>query len=567
MRKKKGKPLLGQRNFYFEDYTYIEDIGKSTGSKIDISFNRVAFIFFIFVIAALIYSLKIIYLASVQSETYYINRPIVVSKKIRQEILDRNGTMLAKNIVIYSAGIRTDLILDKEKLLINLKIIFPSLNIKETRDKINKEKFFYLKKRLREDERKKLWSLGYKSIQLESKQTRIYPQRNLFSHVLGQIDEENYGISGIEKKFDENLKDGSEALELSLDSNIQFLIREELLFANELFKTKGSAALLMNVRNGAILSFVSLPDFDLNSRKKIDDIKYLNKVTKGVYELGSVFKTFTLAAGLELKIINTNTLFKDLESKISCSKYTITEHDPLPKNLTAEQILIRSSNIGSVRIAQKIGIERFKEFLNSFELFNRMDFDLEEMGVPHIIRWGKCKLATVSYGHGITTTLIQLARAYSTLGNGGYKIEPSLIKTYSKKKLNKQIISNTTSKQINSILRKVVFNEEGTANFANIEGYEIAGKTGTAIKYGTKDKNNTFISLFPSSNPKYVLVVLLEEPKLAPKDYIYIRPDGKIYRSENIKRNTSGWNAVVVAGKIIEKIGPILAINNLQASQ
>ena len=189
------------------------------------------------------------------------------------------------------------------------------------------------------------------------------------------------------------------------------------------------------------------------------------------------------------------------------------------------------------------------------------------MGVPHIIRWGKCKLATASYGHGITTTLIQIARAYSILGNGGYKIEPTLIKNYSKIKFKEQIISDITSKQINTILRKVVFNEEGTANFANIKGYEIAGKTGTAIKYGTEDKNNTFISLFPSSDPKYVLVVLLEEPKLAPKDYIYVRPDGKKYRSENVKRNTSGWNTVVIAGKIIEKIGPILAINNQQASR
>ena len=567
MSKKKGNPLPGQKNFYFEDYRYIEDISKINENKIDISFNRVAFIFFIFVIAALIYSLKIVYLASVQSESYYINRPILISKKVRQEILDRNGTILAKNIVIYSAGIRTGLILDKEKLLINLKIIFPSLNIKETRDKINKEKFFYLKKRLKEDERKKLWSLGDKSIQLESKQIRVYPHRNLFSHVLGQIDEENYGISGIEKKFDKSLKNRTDALKLSLDSNIQFLIKEELLFANELFKTKGSAALLMNVKNGEILSLISLPDFDLNSRKKIDDKRYINKVTKGVYELGSVFKTLTLAAGLELQIINSDTLFKDLKSKIYCSKYTISEHDPLPKNLTAEQILIRSSNIGSVRMAQMIGKDKFKEFLNSFELFDIMDFDLEEMGVPHIIRWGKCKLATASYGHGITTTLIQIARAYSILGNGGYKIEPTLIKNYSKIKFKEQIISDITSKQINTILRKVVFNEEGTANFANIKGYEIVGKTGTAIKYGTEDKNNTFVSLFPSSDPKYVLVVLLEEPKLAPKDYIYVRPDGKKYRSENVKRNTSGWNTVVIAGKIIEKIGPILAINNQQASR
>ncbi len=565
MKNKKNYPLPGQKNFYFEDYNYLEDLSKSTTGKLKTSFNRVAFIFFIFVVAGLIYSSKIIYLSSVQTDDYFINRPIVSFKQIRQDILDRNGNIIAKNVNIYSAGIRTKLISDKEKLLINLKIIFPSLNTKEIKNKMETKKFFYLKKRLKEQERKKLWSLGEKSIQFESKQIRLYPQRNLFSHVIGQIDDGNFGISGIEKKFDENLRNKPESLKLSLDSSLQFLIRDELLKANEIFKTKGSAALLMNINNGEILSLLSLPDFDLNSRLKIDDSKYTNKITKGVYELGSVFKTFTIAAGLELKIIDKNTLFENLESTIKCSKYTISEHDPLPKDLTAEQILIRSSNIGSVRVAQMVGLENFKNFLNSFDLFNRMDFDLEEMGTPIPFRWGKCKLATASYGHGITTTLLQLARAYSILGNGGYKIEPTLLKIDSKTKFNEQLISKDTSKEINSILRKVVFNEEGTANFANIEGYEIAGKTGTAVKYGSKDKTNTFISLFPYTNPKYVLVVLLDEPKLAPKDYVFVRPDGKKYKSENIKRNTSGWNTVVVAGKIIEKIGPILAINNLQA--
>jgi len=567
MSRKKNHILPGQKNFYFEDYNYIEDISKSSNDKIHISFNRVSFIFFIFVIAALIYSSKIIYLASVQSDNYFINKPIKFTQKIRQEILDRNGNVLAKNVIIYSAGIRTKLILDKEKLLVNLKIIFPSLDIKKIRKKMNSENFFYLEKRLKESERKKLWSLGDKSIQLESKNSRMYPHRNLFSHVLGQIDEDNFGISGIEKKFDNKLRDSSEPLKLSLDTNLQFLIREELLWASEIFKTKGSAALLMNVNNGEILSFVSLPDYDLNSREKIEDPRYLNKITKGVYELGSVFKTFTLAAALDLKVVSPDTLFKNLESKIKCSKYIISEHDPLPKNLTAEQILIRSSNIGSIRIAQMVGLEKFKKFLNSFELFDRIDFDLEEIGTPHPIKWGKCKLATASYGHGITTTLIQLARAYSILGNGGYKIDPTLIRSNLNKNFNEKIISSTTSKQINSALRKVVFNEEGTANFANIKGYDIAGKTGTALKYGSKDKNNTFVSLFPSSDPKFVLAVLLEEPKLAPKEYIFKRPDGKKYKSENVHRNTSGWNTVVVAGKIIEKIGPILAINNLQASK
>ena len=178
----------------------------------------------------------------------------------------------------------------------------------------------------------------------------------------------------------------------------------------------------MDVESGGILSLISLPDYDLNKRFSISDKMYTNKITLGVYEMGSVFKTFTVAAALENKIIKRETMFKNLESSLTCDKYKISEHDKLPKNLSTEQILIRSSNIGAVRIAQKIGIEKYKYFLNSLGLLDRINFDLEEIGTPIPFKWGKCKLATTSYGHGIATTPLQLATAYAILGNGGYKV-------------------------------------------------------------------------------------------------------------------------------------------------
>jgi len=311
-----------------------------------------------------------------------------------------------------------------------------------------------------------------------------------------------------------------------------------------------------------------LPDYDLNKRFSISEDIYTNKITKGVYELGSVFKTFTLAAALESNVIDSNTMFKNLDNKIFCDGRKISEHDKLPKNLSAEQILIQSSNIGIIRIAQMMGIKKYKDFLNTLELFKKIDFDLEEIGTPLPFRWGKCKLATSSFGHGVTTTPLQLARAYAILGNGGYKIKPTILrKNINPSEQKIQIISTETSNTINSILRKVVANKEGTANFANIQGYEVGGKTGSALKSSdgvyTKKKFNTFVSLFPSSRPKYVLLVILDEPKPAPH-FVYEYPNG--YKHKGEKRNTSGWNTVVVTGKIIEKIGPILAINNLQAS-
>jgi len=391
---------------------------------------------------------------------------------------------------------------------------------------------------------------------------------------LGQTDDINKGISGVEKFYDNdlNIKEKNEIpLILTLDSNLQHLIREELIKAKSDFNNIGSAAILMDIHNGEILSLISLPDYDLNKRISIEDEIYTNKITLGVYELGSVFKTFTIAAGIENKIINPDTMFKNLEDKLTCDKYTISEHNKLPKNLSVEQILIRSSNIGAVRIAQKIGIEKYKNFLNSLELLDTINFDLDEIGTPLSFKWGKCKLATTSYGHGITTTPLQLAKAYAILGNGGYKIEPSILKK-EKKSLDKrkQIISAKTSNAINLMLRKVVSLDEGTANFADVEGYEVGGKTGTALKYNSKAKLNTFVSLFPTSNPKYVLLVMLDEPKPAPNFVYEFPPSEKFpngYKYKGEQRNTSGWNTAVVAGKIIEKIGPILATNNLQASK
>ena len=482
---------------------------------------------------------------------------------------------MATNVDLYDVGLRPKLLKKKEKknLIIKLGLLLPEIDLKKIRHKLDNDEFFWLGKRLTPQEKDRLWLIGNKAFVFEPRPSRIYPQRNLFSHVLGQTDDINDGISGIEKFFDKDLNNKKKIeipLRLTLDSNLQYLIRQELIQAQLDFNNVGSAAILMNVENGAILSLISLPDYDLNKRISIDSDVFTNKITLGVYELGSVFKTFTIAAGLENKLINPNTVFKNLESSITCDKYIISEHDKLPKNLSTEQILIQSSNIGAVRIAQKIGVKKYRDFLNSLELLSTINFDLEEIGTPLSFNWGKCKLATSAYGHGITTTPLQLAKAYAILGNGGYKIQPTLLQkeTISLEK-REQIISEKTSNAINLMLRKVVSQIEGTANFANVEGYEIAGKTGTAIKYNSKEKLNTFVSLFPANEPKYVLLVMLDEPKPAPNFVYEMPPSDKYpngYKHKGEKRNTSGWNTVVVAGKIIEKIGPILAINNLQAS-
>ena len=547
-------------NLTIEDFSTKFDYKKKQ-SNLSISFNRIAFIFFIFTVIFFTYSLKLFYLAGHENS---FQENSITNSDFRSTILDRNGVILAKSVITRNIGINPSEIIDKEKLIINLKIIFPKKNFEKIYKQIDSNKFFYLEKKISQKKYDQLFLLGDKSIKVEPKITRIYPQGKLFSHVIGQIDNDNNGISGIEKSFDKELKSSRYPLVLTLDTNIQHLFRNELIASKEIFKNIGSAGILMNVNTGEIISMISLPDFDLNKRENIKDLKYINRATKAVYELGSVFKTFTFAAGLNEQVIEKNTVFENLEKKIFCAGNPIGEYDEkIPQTLTAEQILIRSGNIGSVRIGQKLGIEKYKSFLENIGLTKKLQFDIEEIGQPLPFEWGKCKLATASFGHGITTTALQLSNGYAIISNGGYLVKPTLLlKNKSNKSENERILNGNISKEVNTVLRKIVSSKEGTAGFANIPGFDIGGKTGTAQKsingkYSNK-KVNTFVSIFPTSKPKFVLLVLLDEP-VANQEYIYSYKDGTNFKYKGNWRNTAGWTSVEIAGKIIEKIGPILA--------
>ncbi len=557
-----------QERLVLENYEN-EFFYKKKKSNLNITFNRIAFIFFVFLMICIIYSIKVFYLGALKSNIK--TQKDLTIKNYRSDIIDKNGNFIAKSVITQTAGIDPNLIIDKKKLLINLQLIFPEKDFTKIRERFEKKKYFRLHRQLNQGEIEKLNLLGDKSIKFEEQITRFYPQKNLFSHIIGQIDDENNGISGLEKFYDYELKTKKEPLRLTIDTDIQFLIRQELIKFQEIFKTIGSTSILMDVNNGEVISMVSLPDFDLNKRQNIKDKNYINRATKGVYELGSVFKTFTLAAGINEKEIEPNTLFKDLPKNITCAGRPIREYDnEIPSELTAEEILIRSGNIGSVRIAQKIGIDKFKSFLEKIGVLNKIDFDIEEVGQPLPFKWGKCKLATSSFGHGITTTPLQLAKGYSIITNGGYDIKPTLIKqNISQKETKNKILNDGVSKKINPILRKIVSTKEGTAGFANIKGYQVGGKTGTAQKtiegVYSKKKINTFAAIFPASKPQYVLIVLLDETE-PNKEYIYNYKDGSGWKYKGTAFNTAGWTSVEVAGKIIEKIGPILATKYIKVN-
>jgi len=558
MSEKKSKIILEE---YENKFLY-----KKSKTNLNIEFNRIAFIFFIFLMISIIFSIQLLHLGSLKKENEV--KPLITEKNYRADIIDRNGNYLVKSVSSIDIGISPTEVIDQKRLLINLKWIFPNKNYKEIKKKLNNVKFFKFEKNISQTNYEKIMSLGDKAIRPEEKLTRLYPHKNLFSHIIGQIDDDNKGISGIEKSMDKELKTTKDLIRLTVDADIQFLIREELLKFQKIFRAKGSAAILMDVNNGGIISMVSLPDFNLNERKAITNVDYINRATKGVYEFGSVFKTFTVAAGFNENLINPDTEYLNLKKQIECNGFKIREYsDKTPTDLTVEEILIRSGNIGSVRIGQKIGEKKFKSFLKTIGVLGTIDFDIQEVGKPISINWGKCKLATASYGHGITTTLLQIAKGYSIVTNGGYNVQPTLIqKKLVEKYSQKRILNKGVSDKINKILRKVVTNKEGTAELANIEGYEVGGKTGTAEiskngKY-TRDKINTFAAIFPFQKPRYTLVVMLDEPKTN-SEYIYYYRDDK-QPTKGTPFNTAGWTSVELAGKIIERIGPILATKYIQ---
>ena len=556
--KKNKKIDLNQSSFFFEDY--IETSKKNKFSqKNNASIDRIYILFFLFFSLILIFSIRIVHVS--------LNKITFLSQEnnhekfnsTRRDIVDRNGVLISRNVKFFHIAVNPKLVRNKNNFLIKLRVNFPELPVKEIEKKLNIGKYFYIKKRISQVDKEKFWSLGEKGLIFEPFQSRIYTHSNLFSHIIGQVDYDNYGVSGIEKYFDKDLKNKKlikKPLEITLDTNIQYLVSKELNKALNVFNATGGGALLMDIENGEILSMVSLPDFNINYRADIKDKIYTNKITKGVYELGSIFKTFTIALALDNNLVKADTIIENIPRSIKCSKHEISDIKEFPKNLSVEDILIRSSNIGTLFIARKIGEEKFKDFIEDSNLLKTSDIELEEVGIPIKFNWNKCKLETVSFGHGITTTPLQATAVYAALANGGKIIEPKLIKKESG--VDKRLISKATSVKINNILRKVVTEDEGTAKLADIHGYYVGGKTGTSQNYKNKNENlNTFISIFPSQKPKYALLVMLENPKIA-KNLIYD------YKGMKIKafRNEAGWNSVYVAGKIIKKIGPILAIKN-----
>ncbi len=543
---KKNKQL----NLYFDENFYQKKQNK-------IFDNRINIIILVFLFLSFLTFSKLILIGFEKKEFYFANEYKEESLK-RRSIVDRNYNLLAYNVKTHNLIIRTKKVKNFDNLNLKLRIEFPDIDLEKIKN-FNTRSFHVLKKNLSPTEYNKALNLGEPSIELVRNEIRVYPNKNLFSHIIGNVDTDQQGVSGLELFLNneilnkEKIKD---PIILSLDQNIQFIVRETLKEGIKIFNAKGAAAILLNAQNGKILSMTSLPDYDPNNRTQLKNADYLfNKNTKGLYELGSVFKTFAIANAIETNNATRNKLYKNLPSEVICDKHKIKEYRYSKKkqNLTVNDILVESSNIGTIRIIQDSGLKTYQAFLEKLKIFDYSEVELPEVALPNKKRWGKCRTLTAGFGHGINTTPLHLTVAYAAIVNGGNLLRPSLLKNQ-KIEVKSKVISKKNSEVMKKILRTNVdknYIRSGSGRKADIIGYNVMGKTGTAEKPSKIDKGyskeilNIFTSAFEIKEQLFVLTILIDEPK-----------GSKTLWGHN--RRESGWNAGYISGQIIKKIGPIL---------
>lgn len=466
----------------------------------------------------------------------------------RADIIDRNGTILATSLPTVNLYANPRKVLNPEKAAHELLKVLPELDFDDTVKKLrHKGTFVYLKRNLTPAQQYQINYLGIPGLEFEDGEKRVYPHKNLFAHIIGTTNIDNEGISGIEKAMNERLTQSDIPLMLSIDTGIQDTIREILKEGMEKFHAEGATAILMDVNSGEIIAMVSLPDFDPNINRVKDQKALFNMATKGVYEPGSVLKIFNTAMSLESGKVKVSDSF-DASQPLKLKYNVIKDYRGENRWLSVPEILIYSSNIGSARMALKVGGNEQRNFLEKIGFFEELDIEVAEKGQPIVPkRWSESTIATVAFGYGVAVSPLHVISGYAAVVNGGIYHSPSLIKDSPKAKEGHRIISYNTSKAMRKLMRLVV--TDGSGKRSNVKGYEVGGKTGTANKlsergkYVDKKVRTSFVSAFPISDPKYSLIVMLDEPKALKETWGFV---------------TSGWNAVPTASKIITAIAPQL---------
>ncbi len=480
----------------------------------------------------------------------------------RPDILDRNGDILATDVRMPSLFGEPRKIIDVDEATELLTAVLPDLDTAEVRERLgSKRGFVWLKREIKPRQQQEIHRLGIPGIGFLSENKRVYPNGAEVSHLIGLVNIDNQGIAGIEKWLDGNgLADLHRAgfasdsqqkpIELAVDVRVQHALRDELIAAAEHFKAKAAAGLVVDVNTGEIISMVSVPDYDPNNPREANDPTRINRLTTGVFELGSTFKALTLAMALDSGKVTLNSSF-DARVPLRYGRFNIHDYHAQRRILTIPEIFTYSSNIGTARAALSLGVEHHKWFLRKMGQLDRLRTELPESAEPLVPkRWGELNTVTIAFGHGLSVAPLQAVMAINALVNGGYLIPPTFMKRSEEeaRALAKVVVKPETSDKMRYLMRLNA--EKGTAGKADIKGYYVGGKTGTSEKvvggrYSKTKLLNTFTAVLPMDKPKYQVLIMLDEPQPAKETHGYA---------------TSGWNAAPTAGKVIARIAPLLGL-------
>ncbi len=473
---------------------------------------------------------------------------------LRGDIVDRNDILVATSLPTASLYADPTMVLDADDAAFQLKLVLPDMDIDDLTAKLTaKRRFIWLRRNLTPDQHFEINRLGIPGLGFQSEERRVYPHGSLLAHVVGLTDRDGNGIAGVERYFDGVLDANAETLRLSLDVRVQSLVREELVRTVGRFDAIGAAAVVMDVNTGELISMVSLPDFDPNLPSGAVGDAIFNRVTKGVYEMGSTFKLFTAAMALDAGTVEIGGGY-DASEPIRVARFTISDYHAKNRWLSVPEILIHSSNIGAAKMAVDVGSERQQEYLRNLGLLSPSEIELPEVGSPlKPATWREINTMTISYGHGIAVSPVQLSSGVSTLVNGGIRHPATLLAIDENEEIaGDRVFSSTTSLQLRGLMRLVVRN--GTGRNADVPGYMVGGKTGTADKQGSGgyERNKriaSFVGAFPINDPRYVVLVLVDEPKGIEETFNYA---------------TGGWVAAPAVGRIIASMGPLLGVPTAQ---
>lgn len=473
----------------------------------------------------------------------------------RNEIVDRNGELLAVDLSIVSLYANPKLITDPNNTAAKLVEIFPNLKKDELIASFKSDKnFIWIERNITPKQQHRVNNLGVPGLEFEKGSKRVYTQGSLFSHILGYVDTDGHGIAGIEKQYDSYLLNPkNDKLKLSLDLRVQNIVHEEITKSIDEFQAKGGVGIVMDATNGEIISLVSLPDFDPHHPNKAQPDNLFNQATLGVYEIGSIMKGLTIAMALETKAVSLNDVYY-VKEPLKAARFTIHDYKPKFSYLSIPQIFMYSSNIGTAMISLEVGGKTQRKFLKNWGLFDPLKIELPEKGQPMYPsekNWSEISTMTISFGHGIAITHLHFLRAAVSLVNGGYIVEPTLmIKKEQENEMLTRVLSPETSKTMQKLMRLTV--EHGSGKKANATGYLVGGKTGTAEKskrggYSKTEKYSLFFAAFPVNNPRYVTLMILDDPK----------PNAKT------PYTGGGWTAAPLSGNVISRIAPLLNVKPL----